>query len=185
MGRLGCLLMIIGMATLMVLVVLPVLPFTETDTNIDRLLGGFLCPDGQFVRDLYQTSYRPGSTTFSMEVFCQQGEERTDITGNWILLSLVGFTVPFLLGLFLFISGVSRSATRSLKSVSTGMTTIFTEKGQGRTIQLDWIAPQMPYTQNQATLAERLKQLEDARSQGLISEEEYEQIRKDILQDGV
>lgn len=186
MVRLGCLLILVGMAALMAIVVLPVLPFTEADTNIDDFLGSFICTDGQLQRELYQTSYRPGSTSFSMEVFCQRGEERTDVTTNWILLGIFGFTVPFIIGLFLVIGGTTRHATRAVASMAN--VTVTTTNGTTRVIHLgDLIDKAHTIQQNQSdlTLAERLKQLEDARAQGLISEEEYERLRKEILQDGI
>ncbi|MBL8165207.1 MAG: SHOCT domain-containing protein [Anaerolineae bacterium] len=178
MARLGCLLLILGMVALCGLVVLPVLPFTADTQAIDAALQPLLCNSGETLRrDLYSSSYRPGETSFSMDVTCLDSDNRErDVTGQWMLLSAVAFTAPFLIGLTLFIVGVSRATRRSLVASTTDFNQVLKATG------FNMPPAQTPVrTTNNPTLTQRLKELQEARDVGLITEQEFQQKRKELL----
>jgi hypothetical protein len=175
-GCFGCLLIVIAVVGLCGLVVIPVLPpFAENET-IDGLLTPLVCQSGETIlRDQYSGPSRDGGTSYSMDVYCIDKEgERRDETERWVLLSMAIFTAPFLLGLFMIIGGASRGAAKMATSVMSNTSTPFA--GMSTTSYV------MPTQQPQGgSLSERLKQLDDARNQGLITADEYDQMRKKIL----
>ncbi|MFN8371879.1 MAG: SHOCT domain-containing protein [Anaerolineae bacterium] len=177
MARLGCLLMIVAMVALCGLVVIPVLPpFAENET-IDNLLAPLICqPEETIERDQYSTRDREG-TSYSMNVYCVDKDgDRRDETGRWFLFSLGGFLAPFLIGLFMLIGG----ANRGMRQFSTGDGgTTLSPTG----VPINYVGTPSPKAGQ--SLSERLKQLDEARNQGLISADEYDRMRKEILDKGV
>ncbi len=109
---LGIVLMIAGFVALFGVIVIPVLPPTENDVNINNYLTTLLCKPGEkLTRDLYHRSDSRG-TSYSMTPYCVNNErQREDVTGRWVLIGAGGFVVPFLIGLFMVIAGAA-SATR-------------------------------------------------------------------------
>lgn len=171
LSRLGCglgvLLMGLAMVALFGLVVLPVVPATEGNTTIDRALGLVLCRSGEtLARDLYSRPATGGGVQFSMTVDCigLDGVTR-NVTGLWTAVSMAAFVLPFLLGLtlaiFSFVAGVLRGGGATVVTVPTS-----TPGG-------------MPGTGG--SLAARLQELEEARKQGLITDAEYERMRREIV----
>ena len=168
MARLGCLLMVVSMVLLFGIIVIPVLPFLDKNTAIDNYLTPILCQPGEKIeRDLYSEPNREGGTSFSMNVYCLDREEqRRDESGRWMLIGGAAFTLPFVIGLFAFIAGVNR--------------------------RVRTFTAAMPQTQfviggvsSGDTLTSKLREIEEARKAGLISSEEYDRLRKEILDEGV
>ena len=170
--------MILAMLVLFAVIVIPVLPFLDDNQSIDNFLQPLLCQPGeQIIREQYSRTDSDG-TSFSMDVYCMGRDEvRRDETGRWILIGGLGFTIPFLIGLFAFISGAN-AATKKLvnQAVSvSGVPPIVLRMGEMNT----------PDGGSEQSLTERLQELEKARSTGLITEEEYARMRKDVLDEGV
>lgn len=178
MARLGCLLQIFSMVALCVLVGLPVLPFTADNAMLDSVLQPLLCGAGETLRrDQYSTSYRPGEVRFSMEVYCVDGDNRErDATGQWIGLSIIAFTAPFMIGILLFIFGLFRTARRSADRLTAGLS-----QGLGAAGLNASPAQGIVGAANNPTLTQRLKELQEARDAGLITEDEFQQKRRELV----
>jgi hypothetical protein len=110
----GCLLIIIAIAILVVVMVIPVLPMTAENRDVDNYLQALLCqPTDRIVREQYSFTDRDG-TNFSMDVYCETVEgQREDVTGKWVLFSMIGFAVPLLIGIGAFILAGRRRAISS------------------------------------------------------------------------
>lgn len=182
MAKLGCLLMILAMVALFAIVVIPVLPFLDDNAEIDTMLQALLCEPGErVIRQQYSRTDSDG-TSYSMDVFCMGRDEvRRDVTGRWVLIGVVGFVGPFLLGLAGLILGVNRFSNRARWRAEFANST-------------DTLPPSVTITTSRAapdddgedkSLSERLEELERARSLGLITEAEYERMRKAVLDEGV
>lgn len=173
MARFGCLLIILGVFLLFAVIVIPVLPFLDNNAAIDGYLNPLICQPGEkIIRELYSEPGMDGGTNFSMDVYCLDREEqRRDETGRWALTGGVGFIVPFMVGLLLFINGFSRRA-RTMGSTSTF--------GESPSVLVNVLR-----AEGEKSLAERLHQLQEARDKGFITLEEYDRLRKEILDDSV
>lgn len=172
MVKLGCLLILLSMAGLCVIIVLPVLPFLESNQTIDSILQPLVCEPGEKIeRDQYQTAGSRGGTVFTMNVYCINSEgSRRGATDRWTLIGAGIFVVPFLVGLFGVIFGASRSAQKAVAEGSLGVT----PGGQ--------VVTKSPASSDtSSTLAKKLNELEEARDAGLITADEYERLRQEIL----
>ncbi|MBZ0285366.1 MAG: SHOCT domain-containing protein [Anaerolineae bacterium] len=183
MARFGCLLMIVSFVVLCGLVVLPVIPFLEDTKAFDDLLQPLFCQKGEtVVREQYQTTDRDG-TSYSMDVYCVSEEGRRDVTAQWFLVGIVGFTAPFLIGLFAFIFGVNRGVRRVTVGGDTDIL------GGGRTVDLSsFMSPSQAATSSSGSsksLSDKLKQIQEARDAGLITVDEYDRLRREILDEGI
>ncbi len=119
MAKFGCLLIIVAFVALFGIVVIPVLPPLAENAGIDNYLTALLCQDNEIItRDQYSTTDSDG-TSYSMDVYCTDRErQQRDVTGNWILIGVVSFVAPFLIGLFMFIGGVNRGAASSAANIA-------------------------------------------------------------------
>lgn len=131
-----------------------------------------------------------------------EGEQR-NVTGKTAWIIGGGFAVPLVLSIILMIVGIARaasSATRNIYSSLGGVTPIGTpgvsvySMGSNTPYSRDTVPPEVLSQVNRAldnaglsqisgsgSLSERLRQLEDARKQGLISQSEYNTLRQSIL----
>lgn len=183
MAKLGCLLMIVSFVLLCGLVVLPVIPFLEDTKAFDDILQSVFCKEGEAVeRDQYQTRDSEG-TSYSMDLYCIGEEGRRDVTGQWFLVGMLGFMAPFLIGLFAFIFGVNRGVRRVTINRDSDVL------GGGSTLDLSsFMSPSQPVPSSSGgikSLTDKLKQIQDARDAGLITSEEYDRLRQEILDEGI
>ena len=129
--------------------------------------------------------------------------ERRSVTGETTLIIGGGFAVPLVLSIILMIVGIARaasSATRSIYSSFGGVTPLGTpgvsvySMSSNTPYSRDTVPPEVLSQVNSAldhaglsqisgggSFSERLRQLEDARKQGLISQSEYNNLRQSIL----
>lgn len=218
----GCLLMLAAIVLLFAIVVIPVIPQTANNATVDNYLKAILCqPTDRVIREQY--SYYDydsdgGGTAFSMNVYCENVQERReDVTGKWTLIGIAGFVVPFLLGLLLFIVGVTRRAMKATQQMgsmfasggSGGSPQVVVTRYSGSTSPIEGIdlndtmlkvggmeIPLGGYTAQpvetvrrssgqpapgETTLAAKLRQIQEARDAGLISTDEYDRLRQEIL----
>lgn len=208
----GVLLIVAGLVALFAIIVIPVLPPTQNNASIDNFLAALVCkPNEKLVREQYQRSDSRG-TSYSMTPYCVNSErQREDVTAKWALMGMGGFLVPFFIGLGLLIWGLTRAAKRRIETQmgsafgDTGFTVMdargtiqkqisFQDGGlkiNGIDIQLDSLTPekiealkqQLRSVTGQGDLASKLKQIQDAKDQGLISSDEYDRLRQHILDD--
>jgi hypothetical protein len=203
MARMGCLLgiLLIGfaVAALFALVVIPVLPFGENNPTLMQIKGALVCEPGQqYIMEGHNFSDNRGSGR-RFNVYCVgQDGTKVDIIEKDFLVSLVLFVVPFLVGLFLTIGasaalarGVTRNAIQDVSGfqmtndggINVSGMQIRVARSGNPSIPLDPNA--LLFGENQTTLAEKLQQLEQARTQGLISQDEYDKMRQRILDESV
>ena len=144
-----------------------------------------------------------GSTVQSINIYCHIGENiQRDVTGLVFGGIVGGFIGGLLLGIGLIFWGALRVVRQQRQHMVSMMQTFQVSPTQASVIDLrsstidyDQIPPQAQailQTVLQSltsatgslqgdTLAERLKELEDARQQGLISQQEYDRIRTALL----
>jgi len=103
----------------------------------------------------------------------------------------VGFLVPFLVGLLLSIGSFAWMAARKTRSLVAGQSALFSTQDTGPesgTMQIGGIP--IHFTRASAAqpgtspLAEKLQQLQDLLSRNLITQEEYDRARRQILDEG-
>ena len=182
MARLGCLLMIVAFFGLCGLVVLPVMPFMSDDTVVDDLLEEVLCEsDERIRRDQYVSSNRQGETSYSMSVYCvnERGLER-EVTDDWMGVSMLGFLLPFIAGLFLLIFGVSRAVGKANKTVLAPQPV---EAKAGGDIAIPTF--NVGGRDDSTTLSRKLYELQEARNKGKISEADFARLRDEVLSKGL
>ncbi len=175
----GCLLMVLSMAVLFGVTVIPVIPAFKDNQTIDEVLQPLMCESGETLqREQYSRSDTRG-TSYSMEVFCVKNNElKRDVTGRWTLVGVGGFLAPFLIGLAFFLTGVIRGTAKL-----TGQVVTSSLAGSGITIKTAGTGSAFTFPTGSTSLADRLKQVEEAQQAGLISLEEYQRLRNEILKD--
>jgi hypothetical protein len=170
------LLIVLAVVALLLIIVIPVLPFTKDNESIDTLMQPLICQPGErVIREQYTTTDSEG-TGYSMNVYCMGRDEvRQDVTGRWVIMGIVAFVVPLLLGILVINLGarrVAKASSYSFPSVSSAAMTAGVNGGE-------------PPDDDDKSLTERLEELEQARSMALITEDEYQRLRKAVLDEGV
>lgn len=174
MGKFGCLLVILALVVLFTGVVIPVIPNTVDSPTVDSYLQSILCgADETILRSQYSERYIDG-TAYSMNVYCVNNENiRRDVSGTWVLLGMAGFIIPFGIGLVMIFS----TKVPPPRPVT----------GNGQVIDVDALRKQISTQQGVSvsggnkSLAERLRELEEARNAGLITYNEYDRMRDEII----
>lgn len=206
MTRLGCSLMILAMILMLALIVLPVIGPFRDNALLMSLQAAINCPPGYTFENEFNTSRpSPGTTVESATGYCISPEgQRTRLSSNeqerFILIATGAFVIPFLLGTFVVIVGANRATKQKAKTTrvtSFGGIDIVTMGDQIR-VNMPGIDEPIVVDKNATSsaktfvmtsnlsgdsdsLANRLRQLEEARDQGLITAEEYHQLRQEIL----
>lgn len=210
---LGVLLIIAGCLALVAVIVVPVLPPLADNATIDTALAALLCkPNERLERELYQTRDVDG-TGYSMTPYCVNSErQRENVTGKWALIGGGAFVVPFMIGLLLVIIGANTAVRQRAASVQ-GMSNAFggadytfvstsgtpasgvefkdgVLKVGGMQIKMDNLNPDQIKSQmgvfstgGSGDLTDKLRQLQEAKDNGLISSSEYDRLREKILND--
>lgn len=209
----GILLMGVGFVMLFAVIVIPVLPQTNDSAAVTNYLTPLLCNAGEkLIREQYQGYARDGGTNYSMTPYCVNSEhQKEDVTGRWVLLGVGGFLVPFLLGLLITIVSASLAQQRWLNqgvpnssggrdfaiySSGNGVRNVDfsdgTLKVNGFEIKMDGLtqdkinalkAQMQTMSGGGGDLTSRLKQLQEAKDNGLITSDEYDRARQKILDD--
>lgn len=213
---LGVVLMLAAIVLLLAMVVVPVIPATADNADVDTLLARVVCSPGEtIIREQYTTRDSDG-TGYSANLYCVDNEnQRRDETARWIIISIIAFTVPLLASIFMFIWGAGQAARRmrtvvlnagsspipgvSVTQFSTGTGSASPIEGLeikegsikfgGMEVRMDGLTPERVQSLRQQVqthtgadnLTNKLRQLQEARDAGLISTEEYDQLRKEIL----
>ncbi len=208
----GIILMVFAFAFLFGFIVFPVIPQLADAPVFDRFLGAILCsPDQILIRDQYSQSFG-SETQFSMNVACRDAQGNlSDVTDKWGQVGMVGYLVPFLLGLFIFLNGsrgllnqkkppqLDQSIRRDLSdilpqvkasaetgdSVNLALTQLSSQLASELTPEkIDALKQRVRVIQNGSpSFTEKLKQVKQAHDSGLISDDEFERLRKSILDD--
>jgi hypothetical protein len=106
----GTILIIAGSAAMIFLIIVPAVLPSFNDAPIMRsAFQTMFCKPGETLTDSHAT-YRPepGKTVSTVSLGCINNENQvTEITEKLIVFGTVGFIVPFLVGLFMVITGTS------------------------------------------------------------------------------
>jgi putative oligomerization/nucleic acid binding protein len=160
-------------------------------------------PGEKYVEELGST-VTEGTRTLGREFFAYcVGDGRRDVTPQAFAVKAGMFAVPFVAGLLLFIFGIfvmtwrgSRAVMRQVISAAGSPVTpvIVTRQPASKIVvngqEVDAVPPEVDKIlkgmfgdtmQNRGNLADRLRQLQEARDAGLISSDEYERVRQQIL----
>lgn len=204
MGKWMLILGIVLMAFAMVVLFMSISNAPQT-TAISQSL---VCDSGEKYVEVLGSVVRDGTRTLGREfsAFCEGDGTRREVTPQAFAVKAAMFVVPFLLGLFLFLIAIFRITTRATRAfIGRAVTTnavVATRPGQSVsriTIngqEVDQMPPEVDQLlkgmfgesfvaqnggQNRASLTDRLRQLQEARDAGLISKDEYERVRQQIL----
>lgn len=161
-----------GIALILISVGIIVFAFDAPEENFfGEILKNLLCESGEKV--VVETYYTVGDDGNTTEFYCQlEPQLRRNVTGQAVLIIMILFLIPFLLGLGLIIVSSMKSLQRDMPRL------------QAEMLNLGGSFPSAtPTTSEQAnkSLTERLQQLEEAYEQDLISPEEYTKTRQIIL----
>jgi hypothetical protein len=203
MRRFGCLfgvlLIVFSFVAMAALVVIPVLPFGENNPTLMSIKAALLCAPGQqYVMEGRNFRDNRGSGR-TFQVYCVGADgTKVNVMDKDFLVSIVAFLVPFLIGLFLVIGLSVSAAHRQMRKSLLGVPSVqMTDDGVinvgGMQIK---VQPGMSassgseffHAQPQGVamdLAGKLEQLEQARTKGLITQDEYDRMRKHILDESM
>jgi hypothetical protein len=204
MVRFGCLLSIIGFVAMFALFVIPVMPPFADNATIDGYLTPLICREGETIeREQYSYEDSEG-TSYSMEVYCVDDDgERRDETTRWEIMSAAA-TVPTLgIGILLFVLGVNINARRKKATATNlanypsgthvdldstnapfgaGTSSMFGSSDPSASFGSGMVSSSSSSSSSAGkSLAERLQELQDARDAGMVTADEYDRLRKEIL----
>lgn len=195
MSRCGCLvssfLIAISIGLLLATVVIPVIPAFENNETIDKALQAILCQEGETIRRAQYSRPTDEGTSYSMNVYCETMTGSREVTSRWMLIGMAAFLAPFLIGLFGVIGFSMLGAKNAVQNAIPQMV-IHSQTHQAfNNSQAQDALRQMGIRIGgeewgeakpaQATLTDRLAQLEQAHKAGLISMEEYMRLRQQVL----
>jgi len=162
------LLNVIGIGFLIVVIVVPIAPQFKNDSRVDTIMAAVLCNPGEhMVREPITGILSRIGIAITPTCINQQGQRR-DVTTRWIVIGLGGFAVTFLFGFVLEMVLIANAIRR-------GIARAVIPRGNAVAAPLPMPPPPS------ANLSDQLRQLEDAQKAGLITFDEYEQKRQEIL----
>jgi hypothetical protein len=209
MGRagcfLGCLLMLVAFGVLGAIVVIPTLPGAENNATIMGLLEPVLCESGETLSQDTSVYTDTRGTTRSPHYYCEgDTTPRREVTDTATLYGVIGFVGPFLIGLLMVIGGAIWMARRATQTMTSQILTpsipggsyqpaadgSFTVNAGGVPIRIQTSGQTarpgvggVIQAQPNASTAAKLQELQSLLGQGLISQEEYNKLRQEILDD--
>lgn len=194
-----------GIVLIFVAVGLMIAVFSVEDIPfVQDILVEQYCEPGESITHASRLSFS-GTQNSTSVWFCDDNEgSQREITDKIGFTAVVLFLVPFLSGMFMIFFGAWRAQSSFTKKVMSNLGVdntddmqIYSMKGASDIKLANAnISPEQRAQVNQvlqsvssafgtpassSSLADRLKQLEDARNQGLISREEYDRTRQAIL----
>jgi hypothetical protein len=190
MFKLGGLLILVAIAALGFMLA-PL--FLQDKTPVLNVMQPIFCePGDKLTVEVITSHYRPGETSVTGDYNCIRPNGTTyNVTDKSFIVGAAAFVVPFLIGLFLMIGAWNRS----VRGVIPAGTVEINTGGSFSpfTPTTPYMNPQSPSSgystgtganpQGNTELTNRLKQLRDAYDAGMISNEEYERTRADLLKD--
>jgi hypothetical protein len=182
---LGILLDVVATIAMLFFVVLPAVMPIDDVPGLEPILQTVLCERGETV-EVERSSYsrRPGQVSYSANFYCvREAGTRRDVSGRVMLFGLILFIVPMLVGVLLIISGsISMKKYRKRNDQANVISLL---QGFGISVEDHGnnFGGMTPDAGESVSLTERLKALKNAYDQGLITIEEYESKRKEILRD--
>lgn len=180
MVKSGALLMLVSFAALAFWLA----PLFMIDSQpVLNILEPILCAPGETLTMEVVVTHDFDGTGYNGDYDCMRRDETTyDVSGKAFLLGAAGFAVPFTLGLLLFLAGINRDvrAARSANAIPGGESLpAWGAATPSQTYSFDVNT----HTPASLDLAARLKQLRDAYEAGMITAQEYERTKADLLRD--
>ncbi len=161
------LLNVIGIGFVLVVILLPIVPQFKNDSRVDTVMAAVLCNPGERLIRAQSTNPLLSRFGVAMTPTCINGQQRRDVTTRWLTIGLAGFAFTFLfstvLEVVLILNAIRRRIVRAVRP-------------------RDVYRPvQQPATLMPLSLSDQLGQLEEAKKAGLITYDEYNQKRSEIL----
>ena len=195
MGKLGVLLIVISFVALGFWLS----PIIISDNqSILNLMKPILCAPGENLTMSVVVTHDFEGTGYSGDFDCHRPDETSyDVTAKSFIIAAASFTIPFLIGLFMSIAAFNRAVrgvipTRTVEintgwnqpSMSTAVSDAFHSMNTpSNNFSFGAPAATPAPTAGNTELTQRLKQLRDAYDAGMISNEEYERTKADLLKD--
>ena len=157
----------IGIGLLIAVIGIPIAPQFKNDTRVDSVLGVLLCNPGEhLVRNQNSNALlnRVGVVGITPTCITPQGQKR-DVTARWITTGLAGFAFTFLFGVVLNIVLVLNAIRRLI----------------GRRMRPKSSSAVVVPAPVEVSLSDQLRQLEEAHKAGLVSFDEYDRLRQELL----
>ncbi len=178
---LGVVLMVVAFVILFLFIIGPSMFTIEDAPLLKNVLQTLACQPGENLTASYSTYDTPTSTTRSTDLSCvDSGGNARDVSGNLIGIGAVGYFVPFLVGLFMtIIAGNQKKTSTSYTGNFIRVNSRNTDDFLTPTAQDYASAPEPDHK----PLAQRLQELKDAYSAGLITEAEYKAKRAEVLEE--
>lgn len=173
---LGIVLMVFAFAVLTIFIILPSVVNFDDTPFLKNIMQSVACQPGEKVTASYSTYDTPTSSTRSTYLSCvnSEGQER-DASQQIISIGAVGYLVPFLVGLFMtLIAGNKSKKSRSGWSPDGS-------NFSNTTVSTFPDARINAVTEGHVPLVQRLQELKEARNAGLITDTEYAERRKALL----
>ena len=199
---LGVLLLLVALSIMGMFVILPAVSPTLDDVPfVKSVLQGVLCKPSETLGSDYSSYNTPTSSTRSASFHCTDRErQERDVTGQALLYGIVGYLATFVPALLLMITGAQSVKRAQMQNAMAQMNAMMSGQGgsfdaAGFHMDVDPagnVLVRMPdgkiYTGKQgvstpADLPERLRQLQTAYDSGLITREEYDTKRAEILRE--
>jgi len=189
---LGIVLMVFAFVILGLFIIAPAV-FTMDDAPLlKNVMQTLVCEPNEVLTARYSTYSTPGTTTRSTALSCVDNEKHgRDVSGQIIGVGAVGYLVPFLVGLFMTLLA-GRPSEKTDSATTGGFNDSVAQERRARVeaTRKDMeklIAQQAMRDDHPAPikghlpLAQRLQELKDAYSAGLITESEYSTKRAALL----
>lgn len=173
--RLGCILFLL-LFTIPLLVMSPLV--IDPASFPGPIADGFsflLCgSDKTYVRETYRDSYhRPGEVGVNFHCEDENGE-RSDATGRFVLMVMIGFATPILLVVFFGVFKTKTLVQYMSKQAAT-------HQGRTTSTSFHWTNANPSTSRTDGSLSDQLKQLQQAYEDRLITREEYDTARQKLL----
>jgi hypothetical protein len=188
----GIFLIIFAVVALLVLVVVPLLPGMSDNPVVLNIAASILCQPNETAEIEVVVTTDSDGTGYTPHVTCIGREgERTEQTGKLFLIVGVIFTVPLLLGILVLNLRGMRREVREVVGVGQDMMSVLRQASKGNPaagspssidagLSSDFWQGAREQS-NTGNLVAKLKELEAARDSGLITQAEYDQLRKEVL----
>ncbi|MEO8396513.1 MAG: SHOCT domain-containing protein [Chloroflexota bacterium] len=163
--------MVFAFVILTIFIILPSVVTLDDTPLLKNLIQIVACKPNEMLTADYSTYDTPTSSTRSTDLSCVDNENQArDVSQQLIGIGAVGYLGPFLIGLFM--------------ALLAGAQTVKTKEALGKD------RPKHDYARTQdlsdpmpehVPLAQRLQELKEAHSAGLITEAEYTEKRRALL----
>ena len=145
--------------------IIPIMPEFMDDDTVNSLLGSILCDPDEKLQRVEKVNPTLGDMGIAMIPYCLNTtrETKRDVTERWLVIGLVATGVTFLLS--------------TLAELFFAFSLIRQKVKQGVQLATAFAGQANPST----NLSDQLRQLEAAQKAGLITYDEYDQKRGEIL----